>query len=123
MTGKKKRRKSVKKSWYWGNARWNRIRDKRKEENSSRYRLPAGTCKCERCAKVIKGKSVHVDHIWPRKPYWFLQYCYWNTQILCDKCNTKKSNKRGHNWRRWRQMRLHPVVWFLRWRQHRLGLR
>lgn len=118
-----KRKRKAKPSWYWGNKRWSRIRHRRKDENSQRYGLPKGTCRCERCGKTITGRSIHVDHIYSRKHYRWLQYFYWNTQILCDGCNLKKSDKPGHNWRRLRQLRLHPLVWFLRWRQKRLGLR
>lgn len=119
---RKPRRKSTG-SWYWGNERWRNLRAYRKDENSRRNGLPKGTCKCERCRKVIKGKQIHLDHIWPRSRWKIFQYAKWNTQILCDSCNRQKSDRRGHNWRRLRQWRLHPVAWFFRNRQYRKGTR
>lgn len=131
VMGRKKKRKA-RKSWYWGNDRWRSLRDYRKNENSTRYGLPEGTCKCERCQKIIKGTQIHLDHIWARKTGgaigrlvgWLLQYSKRNTQILCASCNRQKSNRRdGHNWRRLRQLRLHPIAALLRSRQYNKGIR
>ena len=118
------RKRRRKRSWYIGNKRWRRIRARRIRENSRRYGLPKGKCACERCGVVVTGSRIHCDHIRPRKNFKFLQYMYWNTQILCARCNRMKSAKSdGHNWRLLRQMKMHPIVWYLRWRQHRSGRR
>lgn len=110
--------KEAKKSWYWGNQKWTDIRERRILENSKRYRLSKGICRCERCGIKCEGKDIHCDHVYPRSIYRKYQYSYWNTQILCSTCNVKKSDKTdGYNWRLLRQMRLHPVVWYLRHRQ------
>ena len=104
-------------------AKWRRIRRRRIAENSARYGLPNGVCRCERCGKKVTGRRINCDHVLPRRRYPWLRAAYWNTQILCRRCNIMKSDRDGHHWRMWRQMGLHPVVWLLRWRQVRSGRR
>lgn len=126
--GRRKRRtwslfRKKRRNWYWNNPRWAAIRAKRIEENTLHYALEFGWCCCERCQKLITGRQVHCDHVWPRNPWRIFQYCLWNTQILCDDCNISKSNRDGHHWRMWRRLNLDLVAWALRKRQVVKGLR
>lgn len=131
---KRRRRSSNWKFWkstpvsFYRGKKWVRVRDRCRHENNRRYGLGTRNgrlvLRCERCSAEGTPPGFHVDHIWPRKHWRIFQYCLWNTQVLCKKCNTKKGAKQdGHNWKRIRRWRLHPVAWFLRRRQERLGIR
>lgn len=55
---------------------------------------------CELCgAKSAKHSPLHVDHIKPRSKYPSLALDINNLQVLCDVCNTGKSNDDETDWR------------------------
>ena len=45
--------------------------------------------KCMSCGSI---EHIQVDHILPTSLYWRYRLKKWNVQILCKKCNLKKSN-------------------------------
>lgn len=47
-------------------------------------------CTCMRCG--YRNTKNHVDHIYPRSKYPQLELEFCNLQILCEKCNSDKSN-------------------------------
>ena len=65
-----------------------------KEWKALRYTvLNESDGRCECCGASKKdGAVLHVDHIYPRSKYWRLALNKENLQVLCDLCNTGKSN-------------------------------
>ncbi|MCL1066359.1 HNH endonuclease [Shewanella olleyana] len=56
--------------------------------------------KCACCGRSPENNVImHVDHIKPRSKYPELALDINNLQILCEHCNTGKSNKFETNWR------------------------
>ena len=56
--------------------------------------------KCCLCGRTPKdGVILHVDHIKPKSKYPKLKDDIENLQILCNKCNTAKSNRYSDDWR------------------------
>lgn len=51
------------------------------------------------CMKCGSCKELHVDHIKPKSKYPKLAYKFTNLQILCKRCNYKKSNKNSNDYR------------------------
>ena len=58
-------------------------------------------CRCMMCGRNPRdhGVVIHVSHIKPRSKYPELSLDFDNLQILCDECNTGKSNKYETDWR------------------------
>lgn len=61
-------------------------------------------CGCMKCGAVDTEK--HVDHIFPRSKFKYLEYNIHNLQILCRKCNMEKSNKNNIDYRTPEQKKL-----------------
>lgn len=47
-------------------------------------------CACMKCG--YRNTKNHVDHIYPRSKYPHLELEFCNLQVLCEKCNSDKSN-------------------------------
>lgn len=58
-----------------------------------------GDKRCNGCGTLIRGKSIHVDHIKPRSKHPHLRYLKSNLQVLCDRCNRHKHDYDGDDWR------------------------
>lgn len=108
---------------FYRSVEWRRLRSLVLAENRRRYGLMCGENCCERCGRVVRGRRVHCDHVYPRSRYVLFGLMRWNLQVLCGRCNRMKSDRRGYHWRFWRRLGLHPLVWWFRWRQERRGLR
>lgn len=61
--------------------------------STRRHALQLYGSKCQCCgAKPSKRKPLHVDHIKPRSKFPELALCMTNLQVLCEQCNSSKSN-------------------------------
>lgn len=61
-------------------------------------------CMC--CGKIVHGNELHIDHIYPKSLYPQFKYNLANLQVLCAKCNIKKSNKNTKDYRTSEQKRV-----------------
>jgi len=65
---------------FYQSKEWKRLR---------KWALSKYGSKCMSCGST---EDIQVDHIKPTSLYWRLRLKKWNVQILCKKCNLKKSN-------------------------------
>jgi len=49
--------------------------------------------KCAYCEDQLRERVTEVDHVRPKKPYWWLAYRRRNLLAACRSCNNAKSNK------------------------------
>ena len=80
---------AFKKYWDWQTVRADVIREWSKENDS-----------CPACGKKVLNRiNLHVDHISPRSKYSHLRYLKSNLQILCARCNLRKQDYDGDDWK------------------------
>ena len=56
--------------------------------------------KCAACGRDIRRhRTLHIDHIKPRKHHPHLEFLGINLQVMCSKCNVHKSAYDGDDWK------------------------